>query len=99
MISARVAPFGRPINSRIFAPLLSARGAGALRSGLAAFFAALAAFLGWTPLAVIWPLGAPFFWMAAFFEATFAGATCARCSATAAAVLAVSVLDMVGSLS
>jgi hypothetical protein len=29
-------------------------------------------------------LGAPFFWLAAFFEAAFSGATCAPCSATAA---------------
>src|ERR1700683_2726685 len=61
------------------APLLSARGAVALRSGLAAFFAAFAAFFGaaalaLAPLAVCWPLGAPFFWVAAFFEAAFAGA-------------------------
>src|SRR5271155_1507219 len=83
MISARVAPLARAIMSRIFAPLLSARGAAALRSGLAAFFAALAAFLGLAPLAVSWPLGAPFFWVAAFFEAAFAGATGAPCFATA----------------
>jgi hypothetical protein len=48
MISARLAPLGRPISARIFAPLLSARGvlpslAGA---GLAAFLPALASFLG-----------------------------------------------------
>src|SRR5580704_2196307 len=89
MISARVAPFARAIMSRIFAPLLSARGAVALRSGLTAFFAALATFFGaaalaLVPLAVSWPLGAPFFWVAAFFEAAFAGATGAPCSATAA---------------
>src|SRR5271154_1213947 len=90
MISARVAPLARAIMSRIFAPLLSARGTADLRSGLAAFFAALAAFFGavalaLAPLAVCWPLGAPFFWVAAFFEAAFAGATGAPCSATAAA--------------
>src|SRR5689334_14649520 len=87
MISARVAPLARPIMSMIFAPLLSARGALAsfLRAGLAAFLAALAAFFGGAlalaPLAVFWPLGAPFFWLAPFFEGAFSGATCAPCSA------------------
>src|SRR5438552_11387664 len=40
-ISARVAPFGRPISARIFAPLLSARGvlASLVAAGLAAFLA------------------------------------------------------------
>src|SRR5215475_6030421 len=44
MISARVAPLGRAISSRIFAPLLSARGAlGSLSAAdFAAFFAGLA---------------------------------------------------------
>src|SRR5271167_3940461 len=93
MISARVAPLARAIMSRIFAPLLSARGAADLRSGLAAFFAALAAFFGaaalaLAPLAVCWPLSAPFFWVAAFFEAAFAGATGAPCPATAAVSVA-----------
>jgi hypothetical protein len=38
MISARVAPLARPISSRIFAPLLSARGSVAFAlAGLAAF--------------------------------------------------------------
>src|SRR5580704_14782202 len=73
MISARVAPLARPIISRIFAPLLSARGAAALRSGLAAFLPALAPFFGATalalaPLAVFLALGTPFFWLAGFFE-------------------------------
>ena len=36
------------------------------------------------PLAVFWPLGAPFFSVAAFFEEAFSGATCAPCAATAA---------------
>src|SRR5580698_10385011 len=90
MISARVAPLARAIMSRIFAPLLSARGAVALRSGLAAFFAALATFFGaaalaLAPLAVSWPLGAPFFCVAAFFGDAFSGATGAPSSATAAA--------------
>jgi hypothetical protein len=72
MISPSVAPLARAIMSRIFAPLLSARGAEALRSDLAAFLLAfapaLAAFLGvpalaLEPLAVSLTLGAPFFWL------------------------------------
>src|SRR6202795_1425340 len=89
-ISARVAPLGRAISSRIFAPLLSARGALASLAwaGLAAFFPAVAPFFGEAlalPLALFWPLGAPFFWLAPFFEEAFSGATCAPCSATTAA--------------
>src|SRR6202167_3904538 len=90
MISARVAPLARPIISMIFAPLLSARGALAffLRAGLAAFLDVFfGAGLALAPLAVFWPLGAPFFWLAPFFEGSFSGATCAPCSATAAAWL------------
>ena len=47
-ISARVAPLARPISSRIFAPLLSARGvlASLAGAGLAAFLPALASFFG-----------------------------------------------------
>src|SRR5688572_7546621 len=93
MISARVAPLARAIISRIFAPLLSARGALAflVAAGFAAFFAALASFFGaaafvLAPLAVFWPLGAPFFWVAPFFEGAFSGAPCEPCSATLAAV-------------
>jgi hypothetical protein len=69
-ISARLAPFGRPINSRIFAPLLSARGvpASLVGAGLAAFLLALA----------------PFFGVAPFFEEDFSGAAGAPCSATVA---------------
>src|SRR5712691_10610813 len=101
MISASVAPLARPIISRIFAPLLSARGAllaGAV--GLAAFLPAFAAFFGAAALAlarlaVFWPLGAPFFRMAAFFERVFSGATCAPPSATVAAVLVSSVFMLV----
>jgi hypothetical protein len=68
-ISARVAPLGRPIISRIFAPLLSARGALAWLAwaGLAAFLPALTSFfreaLALPPLAAFWPLGAPFFYL------------------------------------
>src|SRR5437667_12322633 len=81
MISARVAPLARPIISMIFAPLLSARGAlvSFVRAGLAAFLPALA----FAPLAFFWPLGAPFFWLAPFFEGANSRATCAPCSATA----------------
>ena len=47
-ISARLAPLGREISSRIFAPLLSARGvlASLVRPVLAAFLPALASFFG-----------------------------------------------------
>src|SRR5713226_1223474 len=86
MISARVAPLARPIISRIFAPLLSARGAVALLAG-AAFLPAFAAFLGAAALAVFRPLGAPFFRVAPFFGEVFSGATCAPRSETVAAVL------------
>src|ERR1700722_3199968 len=97
-ISARVAPLGRAIMSRIFAPLLSTRGAAAflavLRAGLPAFLLAFApawaAFFGAAfalpPLAVFLALGAPSFWLAAFFAGAFSGATCALCAATAAAL-------------
>jgi hypothetical protein len=58
MISARVARLARPINSRICAPLLSARGAGSLaRAFPLAFFAALP---GLAFPAPFWPLVAPF---------------------------------------
>src|SRR5688572_30416658 len=93
MISASVAPLGRPIISRIFAPLLSARGPLVFFAevGLEAFLAILACFfaagvLVLAPLAVFWPLGAPFFTVASFFEEVFSGATCTPCSATWAAV-------------
>src|SRR6476469_3176620 len=89
-ISASVAPLGRPIRARILAPLLSARCVldSVARAGLAAFLPALASFfgavLGLPPLAVFWPLGAPFFGLASFFEEAFSGATFAPCSATMA---------------
>src|SRR5450631_716277 len=89
MISASVAPLARPIISRIFAPLLSARGvlASLALAGLAALFPALAPFgeAVALPFPAFWPLGAPFFWLAPFFEEAFFGATCAPCSATVAA--------------
>src|SRR5215471_7481668 len=91
MISASVAPTGRPISSRIFAPLLSARGAlGSFAPvRLTVFFAALAGFFasaGLAPLAAFLALGASFLGLAPFFEAAFIGATGAPRSATAAAV-------------
>jgi hypothetical protein len=68
MISASVAPLARPIISRIFAPLLSARGvlASLALAGLAALFPALAPFgeAVALPFPAFWPLGAPFFWLA-----------------------------------
>jgi hypothetical protein len=62
IMSASVAPLARPIISRIFAPLLSARGVPAFfgEAGLAAFFPALASFFGAAALAFR-PLGASFF--------------------------------------
>src|SRR5277367_2212178 len=90
MISASVAPLARAIISRIFPPLLSARGAATLLAtvDLAAFvptFApALAAFVGaaalalasgFAPLAAFLALGAPFFWLVAFLAGAFSGAT------------------------
>src|SRR5215472_6613372 len=87
-ISARVAPLGRPISSRIWWLLLSARGAPVLV--WAGFFPALAAGLRaalvWPPLAAFWPLGAPFFGLAPFFEEAFSSATWAPGSATVTAV-------------
>src|ERR1700733_4439927 len=59
MISAKVAPFARPIISSILVPLVSARGEVALRSGLVAFLLALAVFFGLPALAALWPLCAP----------------------------------------
>src|SRR2546429_490736 len=93
IISASVAPLARPIISRIFAPLLSARGAAAFaRAGLPAFsflpplvgLPGAVAFVAL--LAVLWALDAPFFWLTPFFEGAFSGATLAPCSATAAAL-------------
>src|SRR5258708_3612479 len=89
IISARVAPLGRPIRARIFAPLLSARGVLASLACAGLAFLPTLAFFGVAfvllPLAAFWPLGAPFFWVALFFEEAFSGATCAPCSATVAA--------------
>ena len=93
MISAKVAPLGRPIIFRIFVPLVSARGVPAsfARAGLEAFLRPLASFFGLAALvlpflAVFWPSRAPFFWLAPFFEEAFSGATCAPGSAAVAAV-------------
>src|SRR5215468_11342817 len=67
MISARVAPLGRPINSRIFAPLLPPRGELASLTGFAPLLTALGSCLGagfLEPLAVPWPLDEPLFGLA-----------------------------------
>ena len=95
-ISANVAPFFRWSMAITWAFLLPSRGP-ALSSVLAAFLGlgaflaavvflavAVAVALGLLPLALFWPLGAPFFGLAPFFEEAFSGATCAPCSATAA---------------
>src|ERR1035438_3386963 len=71
----------------------------ALSCTLAAFLA-LGAFLGAValglpPLALFWPLGAPFFVLAPFFEKAFSDATFAPCSATAAAFSVVSAFSVV----
>jgi hypothetical protein len=73
--------------------LLSARGAlASLAWAGLAFFPALPSFFGEAlalPLAAFWPLGAPFFVLAPFFEEAFSGATCAPSSATVAAFSAI----------
>src|SRR5262249_5052717 len=89
MISVRVAPLGRPIKSRIFAPLLPPRGELASLTGFARLLTALASCLGacfLEPFMVPWPLDEPFFELASFFEAALSGATGAPCSATAVEV-------------
>jgi hypothetical protein len=93
MISARVAPLGRPISSRIVALLLSARGTPFFFAGdvLAPFFATF----DLPPLAALCPFCAPFFGVAPFFEETFPGATCAPCSVTEGTLLLVSAFVMV----
>ena len=68
---------------------LGARRAGFLGGrGLRGLFTGLGVLLGrglaLPPLAAFWPLGAPFFWVAPFFERAFSGATGVLCSATVA---------------
>jgi len=46
-------------------------------------------------LAALRPLGAPFFWLAAFFKGAFSGALLGACSATAAGLSLVSAFVMV----
>jgi len=62
----------------------------AFLGALATFFAGVAFFgalaFGLPPLALFWPLGAPGFLLAPFFEEAFSGATFAPCAATSAAV-------------
>src|ERR1017187_1959904 len=104
MISARVAPFFRWSMATTWAVLLPSRGP-APSCDLAAFLAlgailAGAVFLGAValalpPLALFWPLGAPFFVLAPFFEGAFSGATFAPCAATAAAVSVVAAFSVV----
>src|SRR5277367_746202 len=87
IISASGAPLARAIISKIFAPLLSARGAAAfLAAFLLAFASLLEAFVGAValalapssaPLAGLLALGAPFFRLEAFLAGAFSGATCA----------------------
>src|ERR1035437_9159009 len=103
MISASVAPFFRWSMATTWAVLLPSRGP-ALSGAFAAFLGALVVFfagivfLGAAALAPLLALGAPFFWLAAFFEGAFSGATGAPCSATAAVsvVLVASAFFMVG---
>src|SRR4051812_45758733 len=107
MISASVAPLACPIISRILAPLLSERGAGAAFVGsdlpiflllvLAALFGFGAAALALPPaLPAFAPLGAPFFCLAPFFEGAASDATCAPCSAAVAVVLPSRLVILVG---
>ncbi|MFY9724303.1 MAG: hypothetical protein WAJ87_02355, partial [Bryobacteraceae bacterium] len=88
MISGRVAPFARPIISRIWAPLLC------VRPALAAFLPALA-LRPLAPVAVFWLLGALFLRLATFFELALSGATVAPGAAAVAAVSLVSAFIMV----
>src|SRR5215472_8075458 len=59
------------------------------RTGLVAFLPAFTSFFGTglvlLPLAALWPLGAPVFWLAPFFEDAVSSATVAPGSATATA--------------
>ena len=103
MISANVAPPGRFSRSRILAVLLPSRTPSAFGfvalGPLAAFFAGLvflgAAALSLPPLALFLALGAPFFGLAAFFEAALSGAPAAPCAATAAAFSVVPAFSVV----
>ena len=97
IISASVAPLARWIKARTVAVLLPsltppAFGFAAFLGALAACLAevaflglAAAAALGLPPLALFWPLGAPFLGLAPFFGEAFSGATFAPCAATSAA--------------
>src|ERR1041385_8417667 len=80
MISARVATLGHPISSRIFAPLLSARGVltSVSVASFAIFLVPLAGFFAEGTLAALagfLALGVLFFGLAPFFEAALVGAT------------------------
>src|ERR1039457_2161794 len=91
-ISAIVAPLGRRRRSRMMFFFENSRGTLASFTlatfllatfSLACFFGAALACLA-AFFAPLLALGAPFFWLAAFFEVAFSGAPCAPCSATAA---------------
>src|SRR5260370_21145336 len=75
--SARVAPWGRRIKARIFAPLLPTRSGltSVPLAGFAAFWLAMAFFLDATalalPLASLRPWGAPRWGLAVFVEEGF----------------------------
>src|SRR5437763_306425 len=92
MISERVAPFARPIISRIFAPLPCLRGALLLFAG---FFSLAVPVLDLAALPVFRLLGTLFFWLVGFFAVVLSGATGASCTATVAAVSLVSAFNMV----
>jgi hypothetical protein len=83
-------PFGPPDQFQDLCALaLGAWRTGFLGRGGFALLAGLGFLLrrgfGFPALGAFLPLGAPFFWVAPFFEEAFSGATCAPCSATAAA--------------
>src|SRR5436190_21181286 len=95
IISARVDPWGRPISSRILAPLLSARGRAAApaRTGLG-FLAArfLRSPLRLSSVGVLCPLGALFLALAAVFEEPLSGAAVAPVAPAVGSVSRVSAL-------
>src|ERR1035441_4637551 len=101
---ARLAPPGCRSNSRIVAVLLPSRTPSAFAFAAFGALAVLAgvAFLGWdaaaalglAALAFFWLLGAPFLWLATFFEPAFSGATAAPCVATTALALVASACSL-----
>src|SRR5215472_7565146 len=79
IISARVDPWGRPISSRIFAPLLSARGRAAApaRTGLGFLARFLRSPLRLSSVGVLCPLGALLLALAPVFAEPLSGAAVA----------------------